>query len=166
MMLLIRPEEPRDIAAIFDLVRRAFAPMPFADGTEQDLPNKFRSAGLLSLSLVAETNGSIVGHAALTPVTHESGAAEWFGLGPLAVEPDLQRKGIGKALIAEAKAWLVARRAAGCIVLGDTNYYPRHGFMPAPKSAPLKEPAEHFMVLEMRSAAPRGRFGFHPLFYG
>jgi putative acetyltransferase len=166
MKLLIRPEEPRDFAAISDLIQRAFAPMPFADGNEQDLPNKFRAAGVLSLSLVAEMDDKIAGHVALTPATHESGVAGWFGLGPLAVEPDLQRTGIGTALIAEAKAWLALRGAAGCIVMGDTNYYPRHGFLPAPQSAPVNEPAQYFMVLEINGAAPRGRFSFHPSFYG
>jgi putative acetyltransferase len=161
----IRHERPEDFAAIHDLIRRAFAPMPFADGTEQDLPNKFRTAGILSLSLVAETDGMIAGHVALTPATHESGVAGWFALGPIAVEPDLQRKGIGTALIAEAKAWLVARGATGCILMGDTDYYPRHGFKPTPECAPLNEPAEHFMVIEMTDAAPRGQFSFHPLFY-
>jgi putative acetyltransferase len=140
--------------------------MPFADGSDQHLTNKFRAAGALQLSLVAEMDNKIAGHVALTPATHESGAARWFGLGPLAVEPDLQRKGIGTKLIAEAKAWLAGRGAAGCIVLGDTNYYPRHGFISTPESAPVNEPAEHFMVLAMQAQIPSGRFSFHPLFYG
>jgi putative acetyltransferase len=163
--MFIRLEEPRDITTVQDVIRRAFAPMPFGDDNDQHLTNKFRAAGELSLSLVAEKDGVIVGHVALTPAVHESGAAGWFALGPLAVEPDLQRKGIGTALIAEAKVWLAGRGAAGCIVMGDTNYYPRHGFMPTPESAPPNEPAAYFMVLAMQRQIPPGRFAFHPLFY-
>jgi putative acetyltransferase len=165
MKLLIRTEEPQHIETIQDLIRRAFAPMPFGDNNDQHLTNRFRSAGVLSLSLVAEKEGVIAGHVALTPAVHESGAAGWFALGPLAVEPHLQRRGIGTALIAEAKAWLASRGAAGCIVMGDTNYYPRHGFLPAPETAPVNEPAAYFMVLAMQRQIPPGSFAFHPLFY-
>jgi len=107
----IRPEEPRDYASIYDLTKRAFAPMPFAGGDEQDLIDALRRAGALALSLVAEQQSAIVGHVALSPVTHESGEDGWFGLGPISVEPALQRQGLGGALIAEAKTRLKARGA-------------------------------------------------------
>ena len=161
----IRPEVEQDRPAIHDLTRRAFAPMPFAAGNEQDLVDALRDLDMLSLSLVAERDGVVVGHVALSPVTHESGAAGWFGLGPISVEPGLQKSGIGGALIAEARRWLEARRAAGCILTGDTRYYTRHGFMPAPAHAPEAEPPEHFMVLPLAGGVPAGRFRFHPAFY-
>ena len=160
----IRPEDERDPPAIHDLTRRAFAPMPFAAGDEQVLIGVLRELGALSLSLVAEHRGEVVGHVALSPVTHESGEAGWFGLGPISVEPALQRQGVGGALIAEAKSWLAARGAAGCILTGDPGYYPRHGFLPAPEHAPEAEPAEFFMVLPLAGDIPPGRFRFHPAF--
>ena len=43
----IRPEQPGDEAAIYDLTKRAFAPMPFAGGDEQDLVNALRDAGCI-----------------------------------------------------------------------------------------------------------------------
>jgi len=162
---LIRPEEPGDCPAIYDLTRRAFAPMPFAAGDEQDLVNALRDAGVLSLSLVAEQNGEIIGHIALSPATHESGEEDWFVLGPISVEPAHQRRGVGGALIAEAKAWMKANKARGCVLVGDPSYYPRHGFLPAFAHAPENEPPEYFMVLARDGAIPTGRFGFHSAFY-
>ena len=161
----IRPEVETDPPAIYDLTRRAFAPMRFAAGDEQALISILRDLGALSLSLVAEHQGEVVGHVALSPVTHESGEAGWFGLGPISVEPALQRQGVGGALIAEAGRWLSDREARGCILTGDPNYYPRHGFLPAPQHAPEAEPPEYFMVLSLAGALPAGRFCFHPAFH-
>jgi putative acetyltransferase len=161
----IRPEVEADRPAIFDLTRRAFAPMPFAAGDEQVLIGVLRDLGVLSLSLVAEREGEVVGHVALSPVTHESGEAGWFGLGPISVEPALQRQGVGGALIAEARRWLSDQGAQGCILTGDPAYYPRHGFLPAPRHAPEAEPAEYFMVLALCGRIPDGRFRFHPAFH-
>jgi putative acetyltransferase len=160
----IRPEVEADSPAIFDLTRRAFAPMPFAAGDEQVLIGVLRDLRVLSLSLVAEQGGEVVGHVALSPVTHESGEAGWFGLGPISVEPALQRQGVGGALIAEARRWLSDQDARGCILTGDPNYYPRHGFLPAPGHAPEAEPPEYFMVLALCGRIPDGRFRFHPAF--
>ena len=120
--ILIRPEALRDHGAIYDVTKRAFAPMPYSDGNEQDLINVLRNAGALSLSLVAEQHGKVVGHVALSPVAHGSGVEGWFGLGPISVEPALQRKGVGGLLISEATAWMNARKARGCILVGDTKY--------------------------------------------
>ena len=166
MDIVIRPEAPHDHAAIYDITKRAFAPMPFASGDEQDLINTLRDIGALSLSLVAVQGERVIGHLALSPVTHESGAQGWFGLGPIAVEPGLQRSGVGGQLIAHATAWLKAQGAHGCILTGDTNYYSRHGFQISPTHAPEAEPPEHFMTLPLAGATPPGRFAFHPAFYG
>ncbi|MFM8819748.1 MAG: GNAT family N-acetyltransferase [Phenylobacterium sp.] len=164
LSIRIRPEEEQDHPAIHDLTRRAFAPMAFAAGDEQDLIDTLRRLGALSLSLVAELEGRVVGHVALSPVTHESGAEGWFGLGPISAEPALQRQGVGGALIAEARRWLSDQGARGCILTGDPGYYPRHGFLPAPEHAPEAEPAEFFMVLPLAGDIPAGRFRFHPAF--
>jgi putative acetyltransferase len=163
--MLIRPEELRDHGAIYDVTKRAFAPMPYAGGNEQDLINILRNVGALSLSLVAEQHGKVVGHVALSPVAHESGVEGWFGLGPISVEPALQRMGVGGLLIQEAKSWMNARKARGCILVGNTKYYCRHGFIPSAANAPENEPAEYFMVLPLDNTIPAGRFSFHPAFY-
>lgn len=165
MDILIRREEPTDFGAIYDVTKRAFATMPFAAGDEQGLINVLRDEGALSLSLVAEHKEKVVGHVALSPVTHESGEEGWFGLGPISVDPAMQKKGIGGQLMAEAKAWMTTRKARGCILVGDPNYYTRHGFVLAPANTPDKEPPEFFMVLQITGIAPAGRFSFHPAFH-
>jgi putative acetyltransferase len=99
--LVVRPERPGEISAIYDLTRRAFAPMPFSGGDEQDIINARRDAYALAISLVAEADGSLVGHAAFSPAFAADGSQGWFSLGPISVEPALQRQGIGTALIAK-----------------------------------------------------------------
>jgi putative acetyltransferase len=160
----IRLERLEDRAAIFDLTKRAFAPMPYADGDEQVMIDKLREAGALSLSAVAVLDGLVVGHVALSPATHDDGEAGWFTLGPISAEPALQRQGIGRALIAFAKSWMGERGARGCILTGNPNYYSRFGFVPAPDNAPDGAPPAFFMVLPLRGACPPGRFRFHPVF--
>jgi putative acetyltransferase len=60
-----------------------------------------RAAGALTISLVAEIDGQVVGHIAFSPVTVSDGATGWYGLGPVSVLPDYQKQGIEKALINE-----------------------------------------------------------------
>jgi putative acetyltransferase len=161
----IRPESIEDHHAIYNLTKRAFAPMPFAGGNEQDVINALRQNNALSLSLVAVHNGVIVGHVAFSPASNDDGSLDWYRLGPIAVEPDRQRRGIGSALITEGFRILRERKARGCIVVGDPNYYSRHGLVPSPHLAPKAEPAEYFMIRVFEGDAPHQRFAFHGLFY-
>ena len=77
-----------------------------------------RCARALTLSLVAHEDGRQVGHAAFSPVTIGDGSADWCGLGPVAVLPGMQGRGVGAALIREGLARLRALGAAGCVVMG------------------------------------------------
>jgi putative acetyltransferase len=160
----IRDERLEDIPSIYDLTKRAFAPMPFAGGNEQELINTVRDAGALSISLVAEIDSRVVGHVAFTPAMAADGSPGWFGLGPVAVEPELQRKGIGQHLINEGLRRLREWNAAGCIVVGDPNYYKRFGFRPAPALTPAGQPPEYFMMLSLTALQPHTIVDFHPLF--
>jgi putative acetyltransferase len=164
MDIRIRLERDDDRAAIFDLTKRAFAPMPYAGGDEQELIDKLRDAAALSLSAVAVLDGAIVGHVALSPATHESGEAGWFTLGPISADPAVQRKGIGRSLIAYARTWLQSQGARGCILTGNPAYYGRFGFAAAPDHAPADAPPQFFMVLMLNGECPAGRFRFHPIF--
>jgi putative acetyltransferase len=164
LQVAIRSERPEDIRAIYDLTKRAFAPMAFAGGDEQDLIDAVRDAGALSISLVAEIDSRIVGHVAFTPAKAADNTPGWFGLGPVAVEPELQRKGIGSQLINEGLGKLREWNAAGCIVLGDPTYYQRFGFLPFPALAPAGQPPEYFMILPMMESQPKAVVDFHPLF--
>jgi putative acetyltransferase len=161
----IRLEQPGDIDSIYTLTKEAFAPMPFADGNEQDINNRLRDLGALTISLVAIRGGRVVGHAAFSPATTEDHQSGWFGLGPVSVTKPLQRQGIGGQLIKTGFEMLRAKGAKGCIVMGDTRYYPRFGFRPAPDLAPANEPAEYFMLIAFGKAQPATSFAFHPAFY-
>jgi putative acetyltransferase len=165
MALFIRPESPEDFDAITALTIQAFAPMPFAGGNEQDLIIALRRAGALPLSLVAVQDDEIVGHAGFSPATTADGEAGWFALGPISVQPEHQKRGVGRALIAAGFDGLKKQGARGCIVVGDPAYYPRHGFVPAPELSPSDEPAEFFMVATFGDERPRSKFAFHPVFY-
>jgi putative acetyltransferase len=162
----IRSERPEDIRAIYDLIKRAFAPMAFARGDEQDLIDVVRDAGALSILLVAEIGSRIVGHVAFTPAKAADNTQGWFELGPVAVEPELQRKGIGHQLINEGLGKLREWNAAGCIVVGDPNYYQRFGFLPFPALAPASQPPEYFMMLPLMESQPKSVVDFHPIFLG
>jgi len=126
--MLIRNERPEDDEAIHALTLKAFAPMSFSNGSEAPIVRELRRSGDLTVSLVAELDGEIVGHIAFSPVTIEGVHDSWFGLGPIAVEPAQQRGGIGKALILAGLAELRERGAAGCALIGNPAIYGRVGF--------------------------------------
>jgi putative acetyltransferase len=165
MQITVRPETPHDHQVIYDMTKRAFAPMPFAAGNEQALINNLREAGALTVSLIAEVHGLVRGHVAFTPANAADGTRPWFALGPIAVEPAFQRRSIGTALINAGIHQLRQLNACGCVVLGDTKYYSRFGFQNFPTLCPPGEPPEHFMILPMRTQTPSAIVTFHPQFY-
>ncbi len=162
---MIRAETPDDHAAIRDITQRAFAPMPFSNGDEPDLIEKLRGGGALVLSLVAELDSKVVGHIAFSPAFAADGSAGWYALGPVAVEPQLQKARIGTLLIETGIDMLRDRDAAGCVLVGNPNYYGRFGFKRFPDLAPENEPAEYFQILPLGEKTPDVVVGFHPLFH-
>mgnify|MGYP000681092643 CR=1 FL=1 len=85
MNLKTRNENKGDIDAIEKITIEAFLNAPHTDHTEQYIVRELRDSGALSISLVAENQGEIVGHVAISPVTISDGAKGWFGLGPKAI---------------------------------------------------------------------------------
>jgi putative acetyltransferase len=158
----IRAERARDVAAIAVVTRAAFATHPHSDHTEEFVIAALRARGMLTLSLVAELAGEVVGHIAFSPV---AGVGEaWFGLGPLAVDPPQQRRGIGSALVRAGLDALRARGAAGCVVFGSPAYYGRFGFTVAPAHAPEGLPGEFFQVLAFGAVPLAGRVRYDAAF--
>lgn len=98
-MIMIRSERPSDMEAIARVTTAAFARAGHASHTEQFIIEALRHARQLSVSLVAEDDGQIVGHVAVSPVSISSGATGWHGLGPISVAPERQRQGIGALLM-------------------------------------------------------------------
>lgn len=160
----IRPERPGDADAIAQVMREAFAGHPHSRQTETHIVAALRSAGVLAISLVAEREGTVVGHVAFSPVTISNGTTGWFGLGPVAVAPAYQRRGIGGALIREGLASLRALGARGCVVVGDPAYYRRFGFGPNPPLSLAGVPAEYFLALALEGDVPRGEVTYHEAF--
>jgi putative acetyltransferase len=146
---IVREERPEDRAAIHRVNREAFGQV-----TEADVVDRLRANGKVTLSLVAEVNGQVVGHILFTPVTIGAAVGTIFvlGLAPMAVLPSYQRRGIGHRLVERALSRLRAAGHRGVVVLGHPAYYPRFGFVPAGIYGIRSEydaPDAAFMALEL-----------------
>jgi len=94
--IVIRFETDADVGAIRDVTVAAFKTLAISHHTEQFIVEALRAAKALTVSLVAELDGRVVGHIAFSPVTISDGTKHWYGLGPLSVLPEYQRQGIGR----------------------------------------------------------------------
>ncbi len=166
MELLIRPEKPTDHSPIEQITEAAFAGKPYSDQTEHLIVNRLREAGALTLSLVAELNGKIVGHVAFSAVAIDGEYKDWYGLGPVSVTPKLQKQGIGSKIIREGLSLLKEKGAKGCVLEGSPIYYLRFGFKSYPNLVYEGAPApEYFMALPFYEEIPTGKVEFHKAFY-
>jgi len=164
--MLIRQELPEDIKAIEELTAAAFKDKPYSDGSEQLIINRLRDADALSLSLIAEMDGRIVGHVAFSKVTINGEDQGWYGLGPISVQPALQKQGIGSKLIQSGLARIREMGARGSVLEGDPNYYNRFGFKSYPQLVYAGSPApEYFMAFPFYEAVPNGKVEFNKPFY-
>ncbi|UFX44113.1 N-acetyltransferase [Bradyrhizobium sp. 41S5] len=161
----IRDERDEDAAAISRVTAAAFANAPHSSGTEARIVAALRQAGALTISLAAVSDdASIVGHVAFSPVQIDRAAGRWYGLGPVSVVPDMQRQGIGGALIREGLARLAALNADGCVLLGDPSYYSRFGFVSDPALTYGGAPSPYFQRLVLKGEPPKGDVSYHPAF--
>lgn len=126
--MIIRSEKESDLEIIFDITKDAFENHPYSRHTEQFVINALRNENALTISLVAEIEGKVVGHIAFSPVSISDGSVDWYALGPVSVQPKFQRQGIGQALIREGLARLKASGVQGCVLVGEPAYYNRFGF--------------------------------------
>jgi putative acetyltransferase len=160
--LRIRPETPDDVTMIEAVTVAAFLEAPHTSHTEQFIVAALRAAGGLTVSLVAEAEGAVVGHVAVSPVTTSDGTPNWFGLGPISVLPAWQGRGVGSALMRAALETLRELGAAGCVVLGEPAFYGRFGFKAEPGLVFPDIPPEYFQVVTFGEATvPRGRVAYH-----
>jgi predicted N-acetyltransferase YhbS len=157
-LLRIRPETEADRAAV-----RAVNEAAFGTSAEADLVEALHGKPVALVSLVAEVADTVVGHILFSPVSLTGHAhLDVMGLGPMAVAPDHQRKGVGSALV---RAGLAACKDLGCravVVVGHPAYYPRFGFVPAGRHALRCEydvPADVFVVAELEAGALEGASG-------
>jgi putative acetyltransferase len=160
----IRQERPGDEPAIHRVTEVAFANHPHSEGTEPAIVEILRAAGDLSLSLVAEIEGEVVGHVAFSPAILSDGARGWQTLGPISVHPDWQAHGIGRALLEAGVAHWREAGGKGIVLLGSPDLYGRFGFLtgtPLHIEGPL---ARYFQVLALSGEIPAAAVEFASAF--
>ncbi len=162
--MIIRNEKSTDIETISEVTIAAFQNHPISKHTEQFIIKELRDANALTISLVAEIDGKIVGHIAFSPVTISDGSLNWHGLGPVSVLPEYQKQGIGKSLIHEGLSLLRARCSKGCVLVGDPKYYERFGFRNIPDLTHDGVPQEVFLALPFDKKVTQGTVVFHESF--
>jgi putative acetyltransferase len=162
--IIIRDETDADVDAIRDVTVSAFKPLAISQHTEQFIIAALRAAGSLTLSLVAEVDGRVVGHIAFSPVAISDSTRNWYGLGPLSVLPAYQRQGIGKALIEAGLSRLKSLNARGCCLVGHPEYYRKFGFRNVQGLVLEGVPQEVFFALSFDGHFPQGTVTFHEAF--
>ena len=163
---MIRAERAGDEGAIAALITEAFAAAPHSSGTEAKIVDGLREAGALTISLVAEDAGRLIGHVAFSPVTIADEQHGWFGLGPVSVAPDRQARGIGSRLIYAGLDRLRTIGAKGCVLLGDPGYYGRFGFRADARLIYPGPPPEYFLALPLNGKDAAGEVAYHAAFAG
>lgn len=111
-----------------------------------------------ALSLLAFENDRAVGHILFTKVYLEPETSlSLYILAPLAIIPEYQKQGIGGKLIEEGLGHLKEMGVDLVFVLGHSEYYPRHGFIPDAGRLGFEEPysipekyADAWMLQELR----------------
>ena len=164
--MLIRAEEERDRAAV-----RLVNESAFETSGEARLVARLREEAQPMISLVAVENDEVVGHIMFSPVSLSGHAhLKLLGLGPMAVLPKLQRKGLGSALV---RAGLEQSKQLGfgaVALVGHPQFYSRFGFRPASRfhiTCEFEVPEEAFMALELEPgflADVPGVIKYHPAF--
>lgn len=124
---MIRKETAKDIQDI-----RSLNDLVFSGLVEGSIVDALRKRSPEALSLVATVDDKIVGHLFFSPVEIDTlHGIQAMGLGPMAVLPGFQRRGIGTALVTEGLKQLQESGCVVVVVLGHAEYYPRFGFSPA-----------------------------------
>ena len=162
--VLIRREQPGDVARIREVHSHAFrrSERPDLDPPEAQLVDDLRASDdwIPELSLVAidagDRDGKIVGHVVcsrgvILPATPV------LGLGPLGVDPDRQRREVGKALMHAVIGAADAMGERFIALLGSPAYYPRFGFVCSADHG-IQPPnplyGEHFQVRTLTAHDP------------
>ncbi len=161
---IIRDERPGDEMAITAITIEAFRTHPHSHQTEHLIVDALREAGALTLSLVAENAGVIVGHIAFSPITIGDDAQGWYGLGPVSVQPEQQGRGIGQALVQAGLARLRMLGARGCVLVGEPGFYSRFGFGNNPSLDYPGVPQTYLLALSFDNSPACGKVRFHHAF--
>lgn len=161
--MLIRRERDDDVPAVRAIVAAAFVRDDGGEPIEVPLLDALRrDAGWIpAFSLVAEVDGTPAGHVVATRGQVDAVAA--LGLGPIAVRPEVQGRGVGSALVHGIVGAARARDEPLIALLGDQGWYRRFGFRPARElgvRAPDLAWGDHFQALALGPTSPTGTFRY------
>lgn len=165
--VLIRPATPADADAIEVLTLVAYFDVPGSHHHEHAAVAALRHDGALSLSLVAEHDGYVVGHLAASTVALSDGSRGWQAIGPLAVGPGHRGQGIAGNLLRAALAQLEALGMAGCLLDAEPRgLFRAAGFHPEP-GLTLAEAGRPLLVHAFGDRMPPlAEATFHPALHG
>ena len=156
----VKPETTDDHKAVFDVIQAAFAKVEESDHREQFLVERIRKSEVFvpELSLVAKTDGKIVGHILLTPIRIVNGQEQFssLALAPVSVLPAYQRMGIGRALIEAGHHFARLQGYGSIVLLGHASYYPQLGYSLAEDfgiTLPFDVPSENCFAIELEKDA-------------
>jgi putative acetyltransferase len=159
--LILRGERDTDFNDIYEINKQAFG-----REDEAKLINALRKTRnyVKGFSIVALQDDKIVGHAIFThaAIMNQGKRFNCLALGPMAVLPELQRKGIGKKLVEEGILRAKENNFKAIVVIGHSEYYPKFGFIPASTKkirSRFNVPDENFMVIELNPNALKGITG-------
>lgn len=133
LAITLRPATDADHAAVVELTRRAFWNVHRPGCDEHYLVHVLRGHPdcRADLSWVAEVGGRIAGHILYTRsrlVADDGEVLDTLTFGPLSVLPELQRRGVGKALMAHTIALAAAEGCPAIVIFANPGNYVGSGF--------------------------------------
>lgn len=162
--MIIRSEKPSDIEAIAEVTKAAFEDHPLSQQTEPAIIHDLRTDEALTISLVGEIEGRVVGHIAFSSVTISDGTTNWHGLGPISVLPEFQGNRIGTALVTNGLSLLKSMSSKGSVLVGLPIYFSRFGFWNHPQLIHEGTPQEVFLANSFVEQVPNGTVEYHQAF--
>ncbi|MCH3971762.1 MAG: N-acetyltransferase [Oscillospiraceae bacterium] len=170
MDVTIRKEAPGDRYAAEYMTKKAFWNLHFPGCSEHYLVHRLRrdAAYLPQLSRVAEYKGQIVGAIYCAKAFVRSSEGKQLPVltfGPLCVEPDFQKRGIGGQLLQTVMRLAGEAGWKGVVIYGETSYYPRFGFAAGTRFGITDEKGENPSALMAAELIPGGLAEISGQFY-
>ena len=151
---VIRPETPSEYTAMESLIRDAFWDVYHPGAAEHLLVHNLRNhpACLRAFCFAAELDGKLAGGIwyAVSAIKKPDGRSLAIpSLGPIAVAPEFQKRGIGSALIRHTLPLVRAAGHPGVALFGDPAYYGRFGFEPGQNAGLAASDGNFYDVLQV-----------------
>lgn len=169
---IVRLEEPRDYRIVEELTRAAFSDPERTARSQIGCPMEHymvhmlrEQDGIPELDFVAELGGRVVGHVIYSHayvLRPDDTRVHVLNFGPLSVVPELQRKGVGSALMRRSIARARELGYGAIVFFGHPEYYPRFGFVEAREFGITTRGGANFpafMAMELKSGYLKGVTG-------